>query len=151
MSTRNHSSTTSTLTQDGASSGDTRDTSPDEIATVLGDEAQTPLRSMLNHSRRLTFDPHDVIYHQGSFARNVSFITSGLVKLIIHLPNGRARIVRFHRFCSVLGLGGLLERNNEHTAVALTPVTALRLPLSAVQASAQPRSGDVHHPDRALA
>jgi len=133
MPTRNHSTATKTTTPDGTSTAKTRSANPDDIAAVLGDEAETPLRSMLNHSRRVTFDQHDVIYHQGSPAHSVSFIISGLLKLIVHLPNGRARIVRFHRPGSVLGLGGLYERDNEHTAVALTPVTALRLPLSAVQ------------------
>ena len=136
MLMRNHSTATKTTSPDGKSTKSTtesRGTSPEEIAAILGDETETPLRSMLNHSRRVTFDQHDVIYHQGSPARSVCFIISGLLKLIVHLPNGRARIVRFHRTGSVLGLGGLYERENEHTAVALTPVTALRLPLSAVQ------------------
>jgi len=133
MSMQNKAGTSTQPAMAGTPSADSRDASPGEIAVALGGKAQTPLRSMLNHSRRVTFDPHDVIYHQGSPARSVTFITSGLLKLIVHLPNGRARIVRFHRPGSVLGLSGLLGRDNEHTAVALTPVTALRLPLSAVQ------------------
>jgi len=132
MSTHNHT-TTKTTKPEAMATTDSHGANPEEITAVLGDAGETPLRSMLNHSRRVTYDQHDVIYHQGSPARSVSFIISGLVKLIVHLPNGRARIVRFHRTGSVLGLGGLYDRNNEHTVVALTPVTVLRLPLSAVQ------------------
>lgn len=104
----------------------------EEIATVMGGEVPTPLQTMLSHARRVFYRQHEILYHQGSTCETVTFITSGLVKLITHLPNGRARIVRLHRRGSVLGLGGLRVRGNEHTAVAVTAVTALRLPLSAV-------------------
>jgi CRP/FNR family transcriptional regulator len=89
------------------SAGQTRETSQDEITTALGGDTATPLRAMLDHARRVTYAAHEVIYHQGSPATSVTFFTSGLLKLI--------------------------ERENKHTAVSLTPVTALRLPLSAVQ------------------
>jgi len=106
---------------------------PSEIAAALGGDEPTPLRSMLNHSRRVAYDPHEVIFHQGEAIDSIIFITSGLLKLVVHTPNGRARIVRLHRTGSVLGLSGLIDKNYEHTAVALTPVAALRLPLSAVK------------------
>jgi CRP/FNR family transcriptional regulator, anaerobic regulatory protein len=133
MSLNNHQSVLMTRTKTGTPKENTRSASPDEINIALGSNTQTPLRSMLNHSRHTEYDPHEVLYHQGSAIHNVIFITSGLLKLVVHLPNGRARIVRLHRPGSILGLGGLLEHNNEHTAVALTHVTALHLPLSAVQ------------------
>ncbi|MGD8312444.1 MAG: Crp/Fnr family transcriptional regulator [Gammaproteobacteria bacterium] len=132
MPTRKHRNTsTATLAATHTESG--RDASPGEIAAALGGDVPTPLQSMLRHSRRVEYATHDVIYHQGSATRSVTFITSGLLKLVVHLQNGRERIVRFHRPGSVLGLGGLRVRDNEHTAVALTPVAALRLPLEAVQ------------------
>lgn len=120
-------------TGSGGSVAETRSANPGDIAAALGRTPPTPLAAMLGCSRRVTYAPHEVIYHQGSAARCVTFITAGLLKLVVHLPSGRTRIVRFHRCGSILGLGGLLEEVNEHTAVALTPVTALRLPLSAVQ------------------
>ncbi|MGD2112773.1 MAG: cyclic nucleotide-binding domain-containing protein, partial [Gammaproteobacteria bacterium] len=130
---QDHRGPTTETTPAGTSTAEPHLASQDEITSALGGDAPTPLRAMLDHSRRVTYDPHEVVYHQGSPTRSVTFITSGLLKLIVHLPNGRARIVRFHRAGSVLGLGGLRGQNNEHTAVALTPVTALRLPLGAVQ------------------
>lgn len=112
---------------------DSRSASPGEISAAIGTDAPTPLRTMLNHARRVSHEPHEVLYHQGSPAECVSFITSGLLKLVVNLPSGRERIVRFHRPGSVLGLCGLRDRPHEHTAMALTPLTALRLPLSAIQ------------------
>lgn len=110
-----------------------RDAKLREITVAVGADAPPPLRIMLDHTLRMTYEPHQVLYHQGSPIDHVTFITSGMLKLIVHLPNGRARIVRLHRPGSVLGLGGLRNCSHEHTAMALTPVTALRLPLAAIQ------------------
>ena len=74
-----------------------------------------------------------MLYQQGSSNDTVIFITEGLLKLVLHLPNGHARIVRLHRPGSVLGLSGLLAQDTEHMAVAMTPVATLRLPLNALQ------------------
>ncbi|MCO6412475.1 MAG: Crp/Fnr family transcriptional regulator [Thiogranum sp.] len=105
---------------------------PAEIAVALGADAPTPLQSLIANARHMFCEPQDVLYHQGDRVDTVSFVTSGLVKLVAHLRNGRARIVRLHRPGSVLGLSGLCGEQHEHTAVAVTPVTVLRLPLGAL-------------------
>lgn len=107
--------------------------SAEEIHAALGDDAPQPLQDLLTSARRSTHSPQSVIYHQGSRSDTVHFITHGLLKLITHLPNGRARIVRLHRPGSVIGLSGLLGQRNDHTAVAVSSVSTLRLPLSALQ------------------
>jgi CRP-like cAMP-binding protein len=128
MSTSSQAHSSETQTPDSGTA------SPGEIAAAAMDAGlPTPLRAMLNHARRICYSPQDVIYHQGSPVSSIIFITSGLLKLVVHLPNGRDRIVRFHRPGSVLGLCGLRNRQHEHDALALTPVTALRLPLGAIQ------------------
>jgi CRP-like cAMP-binding protein len=133
MSPQNQTGVLTGAGRPGGFTADARNADPVDIAAALGRNSPTPLSTMLGCSRRVTYAPHEAIYHQGSAARSVTFITSGLLKLIVHLPNGRSRIVRFHRCGSILGLGGLLDEEHEHTAMAMTTVTALRLPLGAVQ------------------
>lgn len=104
-----------------------------EITAALGESAPTPVQTLLAHARRSVYAQQDTLYHQGTPSDTVYFITGGLLKLVAYLPNGRARIVRLHRPGSVLGLGGLRGQNNEHTAVAMTETSALRLSLDALQ------------------
>jgi CRP-like cAMP-binding protein len=101
----------------------------DEIRTAAGEDPPAPLLGLLAHARRVGYDESDVLYHQESASDTVFFVVSGLLKLIANLPNGRARIVRLHRPGSVLGLSGLLGQHNEHSAITITPVTTLQLPL----------------------
>jgi CRP/FNR family transcriptional regulator len=110
-----------------------------EITAALGNDAPSPVQTLLTHARRAHYDQNDTLYHQGTPSDTVYFVTGGLLKLIAYLPNGRARIVRLHRAGSVLGLGGLRGQHNEHTAVAVTRTTALRLPIDALQ---RLRAGD---------
>jgi CRP/FNR family transcriptional regulator len=103
-----------------------------EIAAALGERAPSPLQNLVAHARRVSFAPQEVLYRQGNASDTVLFITGGLVKLVAHLSNGRARIVRLHRPGSIMGLSGLLKHDHAHTAVAVTPVSALRLPMGAL-------------------
>jgi CRP-like cAMP-binding protein len=132
MLTRNELYAADSTAQDYSATVDDA-VSPAEIATALGGDGPAPIQTLLSSARRASYKPQDVLYHQGNEIDTVIFITGGLLKLVAHLPNGRARIVRLHRPGSVLGLSGLRGQNNEHTAIAVTPVTALRLSLSAVQ------------------
>jgi len=104
-----------------------------EMTTAIGYNILPRLRYLLAHAHRVSYHPHDALYHQGDVADTVLFITSGFLKLVSHLPNGRVRIVRLHRSGSILGLGGLFRKNHKQTAVAITPVTALCLPVSALR------------------
>ena len=106
---------------------------PAEIAVALGERAPGSLQTLLSRARRACYGQRDILYHQGDASDSVFFITRGLLKLVIHLRNGRARIVRLHRPGAVLGLNGVHRKGNEHTAVGITPVAALRLPLKMVK------------------
>lgn len=88
---------------------------------------------LLQQAHRVLYTPQDVLYHAGSANDTLLFITQGLLKLVTYLPSGRARIVRLHHPGHVLGLGAIRGRKLEHTAIAVTSVAILRLPLAAVQ------------------
>jgi len=76
------------------------------------------------------YSAKEIVYSEGAEADTVIFIRSGMVKLISHLPNGRARIVRVHAKGAWLGLGGLLEQPYEHTAIAVEDTDVYRIPVS---------------------
>lgn len=105
----------------------------DEISAAIGMDAPDSLNKLLMRASRLQHNPQQTLYHQGSRSESVYFVTSGTLKLITHLPNGRSRIVRLHRPRSVIGLNSLLGQSNDHTSVTVTKVNALRLPVSSLQ------------------
>lgn len=84
---------------------------------------------LYGEGKRRAYRGKEVIYHQGESIDTVRLIRRGLVKLLSHLPNGRARIVRLHGEGHVLGLEGLLARPFEHTAVAVGDVELECVPL----------------------
>lgn len=104
-----------------------------EINAAIGVDAPKPLKELLLHASRFQHKPQQAIYHQGSRSDAVYFITHGLLKLIAHLPNGHARIVRLHRPRSVIGLSSLLGQSNDHTAVTVTQLNTLRVPVNSLQ------------------
>jgi len=76
------------------------------------------------------FSAKEIVYNEGADADTVFVIRSGMVKLISHLSNGRARIVRVHASGSWLGLGGLLGQAYEHTAIAVEDTDVYRIPVA---------------------
>jgi CRP/FNR family transcriptional regulator len=76
----------------------------------------------------LPFDSQTSVYFEGDAASCVYFIDSGMVKLINHMPNGRARIVRILGAGTIFGLEGILqEAYYKHTAVALGDARIYRI------------------------
>lgn len=80
--------------------------------------------------RAASYPAKETLYTEGGKVDTVYVVRRGMVKLISHLPNGRARIVRVHSTGSWLGLGGLLGRPYEHTAIAVDDVEVYRIPTS---------------------
>ncbi len=80
----------------------------------------------------LCFAPGATLYSAGDGACSLFTIRAGLVKLVQFLPDGAQRIVRLLRPGAVAGLEVLTGGAFAHTAIALQPVTACRIPREVV-------------------
>lgn len=87
----------------------------------------------VNEFKLRRYSPRDVLYHQDHDADTVYLIKSGLVKLISHLPTGRARIVRLNSENQWIGLEGLLDKRYAHHAEAYDEVEAYAISRSSLQ------------------
>ncbi|MGD8594350.1 MAG: Crp/Fnr family transcriptional regulator [Gammaproteobacteria bacterium] len=86
----------------------------------------------------VTFESQSSVYFEGDSANCVFFIDNGMVKLINHLPNGRARIVRILGAGTIFGLEGMLQQTlYKHTAVALGDVKVYRIAVPRLRAFMQ--------------
>lgn len=94
---------------------------------------QDVMPMLLEAGRRVEVSAGTVLYREGEAIDAVLAIGSGLVKLEQYLPSGRARIVRLHTAGALLGLNGTLEPDHERTAIAVTDMEVLHVPLSVVR------------------
>jgi len=99
--------------------------SPDELKKVV-----QGIYEPIDH---FTYDRDTVLYHQGHVDNAIYTIRSGLVKLVRYLPDGRERIIRLMKATESIGLERVLGRPYGHTAIALQPVTACRIPIGVLQ------------------
>ena len=82
-------------------------------------------------AKPVSFPSQSSIYLEGSTAQSIYFVSSGMVKLICYMPNGRARIVRILGKGGVLGLEGLLQEGlYKHTAVSVGGAKLFRIAVS---------------------
>jgi CRP/FNR family transcriptional regulator len=83
----------------------------------------------LGRSKTRRFDKQETIYREGENAETVFHILHGMVKLLVHLPNGKVRIVRLQVTADWLALEGLGKNNTyEHEAVAVSEVEVVQFP-----------------------
>lgn len=102
---------------------------PDELARLgFLDEAILQQQGLIEMITSASYQPGEVIFHQGEENRLLFVVHSGLIKLVAYLPNGRSRIVRMHNRGSIFGLDGLLNQAHEHTAIAVDQVRLIQLP-----------------------
>ncbi|MDA8232209.1 MAG: Crp/Fnr family transcriptional regulator [Magnetospirillum sp.] len=73
-------------------------------------------------------DAEGTLYRAGDKGNAVFTVRSGLIKLVLYLPDGNQRIVRLLRPGTTVGLEVLAGKPYQHTAVALQPVAACRIP-----------------------
>lgn len=81
----------------------------------------------------IEFDIGATIYSEGDDAGALFTIRTGLAKLVQHLPDGSQRIVRLLRHGATAGLEATLGQPYQHTAVALQPILACRIPRQVVE------------------
>lgn len=77
--------------------------------------------------------PGSALYHVGDDPAALFTVRGGLVKLVQYLPNGDQRIVRLLRTGDTAGLEAALGEPYRHTAVAVHPVQACRIPRAVIQ------------------
>lgn len=98
-----------------------------------GDKLRSPRRvdeARESAGKVRRFGPGEVLYRDGDQIEAACRVHRGLVKLMTHLENGDARIVRLQRRGDWMGLGGLLGRPHAHTAIAVTEVELDLFPLT---------------------
>ncbi len=93
---------------------------------------ESGIQELFRSAKSVHYAAKDNVYAEGGDANAVIVIRSGMIKLISHLPNGRARIVRVHSRGAWLGLGGVLGRPYEHTAIAVEDTDAYRIPVNEI-------------------
>ena len=84
-------------------------------------------------SRSFTLEGGETLYREGETPESVYAVTTGLVKLVSYLPDGRSRIVRLLGADSVVGFDGLVNDTHPHTAIAVNRVTGFRIPLAPLE------------------
>jgi len=87
-----------------------------------------PLADIHAGRDELTFQPRETIFRAQTPASRVIFIRSGFVKLVKYSHTGAQRIVRIVTDGGILGMESLFSSSFEHTAVAISQVTAGRIP-----------------------
>jgi CRP-like cAMP-binding protein len=94
---------------------------------ISDDFAVRELLHYFKTTKKLYFPSQQVIFNQSTSADSIYIIIKGMVKLLVYLPNGKARIVRLHGPGSVLGLTGMIKQLHEHKAVVVHDVVLLKI------------------------
>jgi CRP/FNR family transcriptional regulator len=97
-------------------------------ASDAGDDLLDTLRRLVPcKPRRLA--EKEVIYREGEDAESVFVVLRGMVKLLVHLPNGKVRIVRLQVAGDWLAIEGLGKNQAyEHTAIAVSEAEVVQFP-----------------------
>lgn len=81
----------------------------------------------------LAFKTGEALFTEGSIARGVFTVRSGMVKLVRISSDGRQRIVRVLRAGDLLGLEALAAPRYVSDAIALSDLSVCRVPLEVIQ------------------
>lgn len=110
-------------------------TGPIKELAALGFNVDTlaALGSAIAATRLVHYEAGDTIYREGDDVEALIVISEGRIKLLNHLENGRARIVRLHNRGSTIGLNGLMDEPHSHTAMATDEVTVYQIPMHLIK------------------
>ena len=89
----------------------------------------TPVHARIDE---ILYAPGAPLYESGQTGHHVFTLRGGLVKLVQCAPDGTQRVVRLLRPSAIAGLESLLARPYEHTAIALRPTSACRIPVPVI-------------------
>ena len=91
--------------------------------------------------KQVTFRAGEVVFAQGQSSSSLYSVSSGLVKITCHSPNGREQIVGFSSPGKLLvGLQSINDDCHQYTAVAATDVTACKIRHRALLKAVKDRS-----------
>lgn len=106
----------------------------EELAKLgLTKETLAALAPAIAATRLVAYEAGDTIYHEATNIDSLYVIHSGRIKLLHHLENGRARIVRLHNRGSVIGINGLIDDLHTHTAMAIGDVLIYQIPMRLIK------------------
>lgn len=78
--------------------------------------------------KQVRFDAGEVVFTKGERSCCVFSLTSGVVKIVNHLPDGHEQIVGLSNPNSLLvGLQSINDETRQYTAIAATNVTACKI------------------------
>ena len=103
------------------------------FSALSADDLQQITAATYEPIDEFSYEKGAIIYQQGCDDNAIYTLRGGLVKLVRHLPDGRERIIRLMRSNDSIGLERVLGRPYDHTAIALQPVNACRIPLGVVR------------------
>ncbi|MGA9032473.1 MAG: Crp/Fnr family transcriptional regulator [Sulfuricaulis sp.] len=96
-------------------------------------ELETIIQGIYEPIDEFNYAEGAVIYEEGYEDNAIYTIRDGLVKLVRHQSDGEGRIIRLMKTADTIGLERLLGRPYGHTAIALQPVTACRIPIGVLR------------------
>jgi len=96
-------------------------------------ELESIIQGIYEPIDELRYEEGAVIYREGYEDNAIYTIRDGLVKLVRYQSDGKERIIRLMKTADTLGLERVLGRPYGHTAIALHPLTACRIPIAVLQ------------------
>lgn len=120
---------------------------PDNTSFANGFAGQTSVNRSWQLPSTLAWTPTtleagEVLYREGSASSRLFSVTSGIVKLVAHLPSGRVRILGLHGRGAILGLETPASQTDtyNHTAIAITEAECSWAPASQLRRLRHQRS-----------